>query len=314
MTQKIVLRGGKERFFKRIKDCGYKLSDESEYIKSGVHVILVCPEGHNYRVTPNKFQQGRRCSICGKRIKKNTESFSEEIKSLVGSEYEVMSDYITALKHVTMKHVDCGLQWRVTPSNFLSGKRCPKCSLIERGLKRRWTQSELEGKIRESGDNEYSVLSEYQMSNKKIFLKHDKCGYEWWAYPNNFIFHGSRCPSCVCVKSKGEEKIKETLDKLGIKYVFQATFEGLRHKGSLAYDFFIPSINLLIEFDGEQHYRPIEWFGGEESFKESKIRDGIKNDYAKVNGFELLRIPYWNEKSIKEILEREFKERCKPLA
>ena len=301
--KKFKPRGGEERFLELIEAEGYTLGKGSRYRRSGIHVDLICPQGHEYRVTPNKFQQGRRCSICGKKKKKNTKAFSEEVRGLVGDEYKVMSEYKNAHAHVLMKHVECGAEWKISPSNFLKGRRCPDCAITKRGMRRRWTQSQLEEKVDDAGDSEYKVLSDYELSNKKVLIKHNLCGYEWWTYPNNFIFHGSRCPSCVSLKSKGEEKIKEILELLGVKFIFQATFEGLEDKRTLAYDFYIPDYNLLIEFDGEQHYRPVDWFGGLEALKDNKRRDKIKNDYAENNGVTLLRIPYWEEDNLEEIIK-----------
>ena len=48
----------------------------------------------------------------------------------------------------------------------------------------------------------------------------------------------------------------------------------------------------LIEFDGIQHFQPIEYFGGITEFKERKQNDEIKNNYCKINNIPLIRIPY----------------------
>ena len=60
----------------------------------------------------------------------------------------------------------------------------------------------------------------------------------------------------------------------------------------LPFDFFIPSLNCLIEYDGEQHFRPVSRFGGEEGFEKLRQRDELKNQYSKKNGIKLIRIPY----------------------
>lgn len=57
---------------------------------------------------------------------------------------------------------------------------------------------------------------------------------------------------------------------------------------------------LMIEYDGEQHFREIKFFNG--CYEKVKKNDNIKNDYAKTKGMKLLRIPYFDFHKIDEIL------------
>ena len=50
--------------------------------------------------------------------------------------------------------------------------------------------------------------------------------------------------------------------------------------------------NVLIEYQGIQHYRPVKHFGGTDAFKVQKHRDKLKRDYAKENGYTLIEVPY----------------------
>ena len=72
----------------------------------------------------------------------------------------------------------------------------------------------------------------------------------------------------------------------------------------LPYDFYLPDYNILIEFQGEQHERPIKYFGGEKKFKVQKIHDQLKRDYAIKNNITLLEIWYWDIKNITDILNK----------
>lgn len=84
--------------------------------------------GKEYEVAPADFLSGKRCSRCRNVEKKNTESFKNELYELVGNEYTLISEYINTNKHVKMRHENCGHEWNIKPTNFLSGKRCPKCA------------------------------------------------------------------------------------------------------------------------------------------------------------------------------------------
>ena len=99
--------------------------------------------------------------------------------------------------------------------------------------------------------------------------------------------------SCGCYKKfKGEEKIEKILSSLDIKFVQQKTFEDLKYKDKLRFDFFLPKYNICIEYQGKQHYEAIEYFGGEKTFKEIQIRDDIKREWCKKNNIKLIEISY----------------------
>lgn len=74
------------------------------------------------------------------------------------------------------------------------------------------------------------------------------------------------------------------------------------YKGKLRFDFYIPKLNTVIEFDGLQHYEAVEHFGGEDVFREQKIKDKIKNDYCRLNNINMLRIAYNKLNEIEDIL------------
>lgn len=113
--------------------------------------------------------------------------------------------------------------------------------------------------------------------------------------------------SCGCIKSKGEKAIATFLKKYNIKFIKEKIFEDCIDKQPLKFDFYIPSKNLLIEYDGEQHFQ-ISRFGNKsieeatEKFKLQQKHDQIKNEWCLKNNIELLRISYKDYKNIDKIL------------
>lgn len=106
---------------------------------------------------------------------------------------------------------------------------------------------------------------------------------------------GSGCP--VCKESKGEKTIAKILNSNNI--LFKREYRIPKSKQRYRYDFWLPDYNLLIEFHGGQHYFPIEYFGGEKRYKETKERDIFKAELAKFANFNFivfnykdLRLPY----------------------
>lgn len=90
--------------------------------------------------------------------------------------------------------------------------------------------------------------------------------------------------------SSYEEKIMLILRAAAIKFQREKTFHDLRG-GKYRYDFYIPSLNILIEVDGQYHFFPIR---GQQELKAQKERDRRKNSYALAHGINLYRIPYWD--------------------
>ena len=91
-----------------------------------------------------------------------------------------------------------------------------------------------------------------------------------------------------------------------VNYEYQKRFEDCRGIGNkpLSYDFYLPNHNMLIECQGEQHERPIEYFGGEEQFIIQQEHDKRKREYAKDNGYRLLEISYKDYNNIDNILTK----------
>ena len=104
----------------------------------------------------------------------------------------------------------------------------------------------------------------------------------------------SHC-GCLGYNSIGEKNIISILQENNIEYECQYKFLDL---GNYRYDFYLPNLNRLIEFDGKQHFEPNEYFGGEEEFLLRQKNDNIKNQYALSHQIPLVRIPYWERDNI----------------
>lgn len=112
--------------------------------------------------------------------------------------------------------------------------------------------------------------------------------------PLNLIMNQIGCPKCYLNSSSGENKVKEVLDEFQIPYEREKTMPelNLKFNKDLRFDFWIPSLKTAIEYNGLQHYQPIDFFGGLKTFNEQQIRDSIKKDFCDFYGFNLLEIKY----------------------
>lgn len=100
----------------------------SEYVNTYTKIEIrhwYC--GMVYEVYPSKILAGRKCPYCFCPAHKTTEQFKQEIFDLVGDEYELMEEYINTDTKIDMRHKKCQTIYKVRPSDFLYGQRCPHC-------------------------------------------------------------------------------------------------------------------------------------------------------------------------------------------
>ena len=117
--------------------------------------------------------------------------------------------------------------------------------------------------------------------------------------------------------SKGAQKIFNILKSEHILFKTEYEFNNLKGKNDvpLRYDFaLLNKINqprILIEFDGEAHFKQVKFFQKQSSdFKRAQERDRQKNKYALLNNIQLYRIPYWeidNINNFKDLFNPKFK-------
>lgn len=122
---------------------------------------------------------------------------------------------------------------------------------------------------------------------------------------------GNGCPSCN--ESRGEKLISKYLDKNDISYYRQHKFPDCKNIFQLPFDFYLPKYRTIIEFDGKQHFQPVEHFGGLESYERLKRNDKIKNDYCEDNFIELIRIRYDQIDRIYDILNESLRMKIKSM-
>ena len=143
------------------------------------------------------------------------------------------------------------------------------------------------------------ILENYNNGKDSIQCKCKQHNIIWQANKYN-ILHGSGCPKCN--QSLGEKIISEWLVLHNIAFIPQKKFIDCIDIRLLPFDFYLPKLNKCIEYDGEQHFKSKDYFGGQESFEITQCHDKIKNEYCKINNIPLLRIPYYA--NVEEELEK----------
>lgn len=109
--------------------------------------------------------------------------------------------------------------------------------------------------------------------------------------------------------SKGEQKITQILQQNRIQFETEKTFKDL-HGGKFRFDFYLPKLKTIIEYDGEQHFQQIGKF--QQDRKELlayQERDRQKNSYCLAHRIKLYRIPYWefnNINTLSDLFKKNF--------
>ena len=310
-SRKIQIQKGTkspDRFKQEVYDLvedEYSVLSEYKTAKEKVLIKHNCNKCNNYQwsILPNNFLSGQRCPKCAKNRQKTTEEFKQEVTTVTNGEYSLISEYTNSKTDVKLRHnsnVCNNHEYYVSSSNFYHGDRCPKCA----GNSKKTTDIFKQEAFNLVKD-EYIVLGEYKTAKTKVLIKHNECNHEYNVTPDNFL-RGKRCP--FCNNSKGEKVIDNILSKNEVIYSREYMFDDLNGVGGnpLRYDFAIfcdqekTTLKVLIEYDGEFHYKK---YFKDQNFEKQKIHDKIKDEYCKLHNIDLLRIPYWDFDNIEEIID-----------
>lgn len=242
---------------------------------------------------------------------KTTEQFIEEARQIHGDKYDYSKvNYIQSDKKIT---IICPIhgEFEQRASSHLSGCGCRKCGTISGNkIKAKNNDQFIKDAKQIHGDYyDYSKIN-YVNAYSKIEIVCPEHGSFWQT--GNAHLKGEGCPICAKSKgnkSKGEKMIENWLKENNIKYIYNFELKMnvvVRKSNIILADFYIPSKNCIIEYNGRQHYIPIEYFGGEIAFEEQKNRDLILEKYCNKNSIKLLIIKYdQKQEEIFKCLEKE---------
>ena len=201
---------------------------------------------------------------------------------------------------VKLKCKKCGYEFERYAHHFNSYPHlCPNCN--PKSSKNKITLEEAQKRV----DNQYNgklKLLDYKGNNQKIKVKCLQCGKIFESVPSS-LWRGrvKGCPYCTDKESKGEKEVRQYLEKNKIQYIQQYRFKDCKDKLMLPFDFYLPQKKILIEYQGEQHYKDRSLYYDESLIKHDKINEL----YCKEKNIKLIQIPYW--KDVNSYLDSEIK-------
>lgn len=221
--------------------------------------------------------------------KLTTETFITKAKLIHGDKYSY--DKVIYTDSYTPAIVSCSIHgdFLTTPNAHLQGNNCIKCKYDKLGDLRRLSKEEF---IKRANAVHMSRFSYESLNYKSMMDKVTVTCPVHGDFEQTPVSHlsGSGCPSCN--SSRGEHCIENILNKNNIKFIREYILPNQNNK--FRYDFYLPDINIIIEFHGIQHYKYVPFFHNNdpEKFSRQKLTDCIKKDIAKTLNIPLIEFNY----------------------
>lgn len=289
----------------------------TEFKTAKTKMLFKCECDNEFETTFERFRlrNKRQCNNCGNKIMMNKQSLSfEEVKKFIeeNSECTLLSKIYKNTKEKLKLKCKCGRVFYKSFEKFKSkNKMCKECSYNEISSSQIFDYNFVKSYIEEK---DCTLLSNIYNSCEDTLEIKCSCGEIYYATFSNFKNSNQiRCKRCTNKMSKGEILIEDYLRNNNIEYEMQYTFEDLKannNKHKLKFDFAIfidNKLYCLVEFDGKQHSKPVDYFGGNEAFETLQENDNKKNEYCKSKNLKLIRIPYKHMNNIKNILDESLK-------
>lgn len=303
-------RNGREKPLSEYNAKEITESKGMEFIKiarenSVLYVYYICPRHRDVGVQKTMLESMRRkkigCPYCIGR-NKTTQSFRQEVYA-INPNIKINGEYINAKTPIECECLIDGAIWFSDPNRVLNGEGCPICGRIAANMH--------STKSNEVFLNQLSVVNpdilpiqEYIQAKIPILVMCKKCGFQWKATPDNLL-HGGSCLTCRV--SSNEQKLGNILEDLGYCIERQKKYADCRDQLPLPFDIYLSEHNIIVEYDGEQHFFPVN-FGGIsdeealENFHKTQFHDNIKNNYCLLNNIPLIRVPYWEKNNLEKYI------------
>ena len=262
--------------------------DKVIYVNNHTPITLICNKcGKEFTQRPDSHIKGKGCIKCNKII--SQEEFIKRSINKHGNKYDYTETiYNHSREKVKIYCNTCKKFFYQTPLSHWNGHGCLNCVNKKQRFNNE-TFIKLSKEIHGEFNFDYSELN-YINNKTKIKLICTKCNNTFSQSPTAHLYLKHGCP--YCKESKGEKEINNYLIKQNILFIREKRFNDCKDKLPLPFDFYLPDDNVCIEFDGEQHYKIYEKWGGLDKYEYTKKHDNIKNEYCISNNIKLYRIKY----------------------
>ncbi|ATG86314.1 group I intron protein [Lactobacillus phage LpeD] len=217
--------------------------------------------------------------------------------------YKILDKYKNSRTPIRVKHINCGNIYYAIPRELMRGKnRCSKCYQKAMSSKLRKDKSNVIRLVKKVLGADYSIIAcDFLKVGTKfsyyLTIKHLVCGKVYKIRQDHITSDHRKCSCTRRTKSVGEELLVRYFKNNSINFVHPMLFDDLIDKQKLHYDFYLPNLNVLVEYQGMQHYyknHQITRKGhNAHNVWSTQIKhDNMKRQYAHNNGYILIEVPY----------------------
>lgn len=274
-----------EKFKEKHKEA--YIYDNVVYHRINEKVEVICPIHGIFNIAPSKHIIGQGCPKCGIIKKSRSQLTSEEVfiersNKVHNNKYIYTKVYINGNLHNKVT-ITCPIHGDFTQiaQDHLNGHGCPLCAIENCKL----TTEELIEKANKVHNNKYGYNKTIANGYKNEIIITCPIHGDFKQTIESHL-KGSGCH--ICKQSHLENEVKQFLDENNMEYIQQKTFEWLRDKKKLHIDFYLPTYSIAIECQGEQHFVPVEYFGGEENLYNIIRRDELKYKLCKEHNIKVI--------------------------
>lgn len=289
---------------KYVEQKSYKLISKV-YKNIDTKLKFKCDKGHIYKTSFYLFKKGHRCPKCmlEKQSIRLSLDFTEILDRLrsVNMLY-LRGKYNNQRSKLTVRCLICG-DVQIRTLNSIMKHGCSSCK--KKGNKNKLIKTMI------NRVNIYCNSINYKWDGcyidahtplKLVCNKNHDCLISW-----NNLYNGKRCNHCNIFKNEEEcRKIFENITNKKFPKKRPKWLINPKTNNNLELDGYCEELKIAFEYDGEQHFNPVNWLGGKDKMIKTNKNDKIKNKICEKYGILLIRIPYFienREKYIKNILK-----------
>jgi|ERR1700722_3246624 len=217
---------------------------------------------------------GSGCPKCAGRAPLTNEIIDKKICS---STIKRLDDFVNGFTKIQWQCLvnNCSYIWKAIPGHIINHESgCPNCSNM-----RKWSKDEVDEEL---NARKIERLDDYINQSIKIRFqcRIDGCGCIWKTAPSYILNSGTGCPLC---KNKNEKLLFKLLEENDINFEYQKSINKLfQCDKNYIVDFYLSNKNIIIEYNGAQHYQPVCFGGMEKSLADEKfIKQKERDKYLK---------------------------------
>ena len=256
--------------------------------------------GNIWYPIPRTLNQGSQCPKCAirKRSEERKRGYEDVVAevNLKNPDVEFLGEYRNTQQNIEWRCKKCGKIWVSRVANLLNGNtHCADCSKIKNRNRMLLPNEEFTMRLASILPTVTAIdcFDGYYVKIRCMCKIHNE---EFLSTPHSLL--SGKCGCSSCCESHGERKMRLILNSYGLWIIQQYSFDDCKDISKLKFDAYSEKYKIAFEYNGEQHYRVVDFSGknydrAKRQYDRIVRRDKIKRNYCANKGIRLIEIPYW---------------------